>query len=199
MAILVKDQRIWRWACECIHPKSLLNPRSDWFKLWLTLPRIRFDGVYISTVTYTRQGLDESSVYTPIHLVTYYRYLRFFNSAVIMWTTPMEPRIAIKFLTTGSTHKKDFSLGRWKMHDMELVKISELLHIKVPRYVFEATLKITGSRPGSFNKLSWKEYNATKINDQNSITRISSQLKPFIFSKVRSFPTYGASELNWIY
>jgi hypothetical protein len=71
MCALVKDQRIWRFCCERIHPKELLFPKSTWFNHWLTIPRIRVDGVYISRVTYTRQGLDESSLYNPVHLVTY--------------------------------------------------------------------------------------------------------------------------------
>lgn len=197
MSALVKDQRIWRWACERIHPKTqLINPNSSWFNLWLTIPRIRVDGVYISRVTYTRQGLDESSLYTPVHLVVYYRYLRFFNSVVVMWTTALEPKNAIKFLTVDSIYKKEFCMGKWNLHDVENIKICDLLDKKVPRYVFEATLKISGTRPGSFNKLSWIEYIARQIHDQNAVTNISSQLRPFIFSKVKSFPSYGNSELD---
>jgi F-box protein 9 len=198
MSALVKDQRIWRFCCDRIHTKEqLINQNSTWFNLWLTIPRIRVDGVYICRVTYTRQGLDESSVYTPVHLVIYYRYIRFFNSVVVMWTTPLEPKNAIKFLTVDSLYKKEFCMGKWVLFDAELIKIYDLLDKKVPRYVFEATLKISGNRPGSFNKLGWVNYTARQIQDKNSITNISTQLKPFIFSKVKSFPNYGSSELNW--
>jgi F-box protein 9 len=198
MSALVKDQRIWRFCCERMHPKEqLINQNSTWFNLWLTIPRIRVDGVYISRVTYTRQGLDESSLYTPVHLVIYYRYLRFFNSVVVMWTTSLEPKNAIKFLTVDSLYKKEFCMGKWVLFDEEFIRIYDLLDKKVPRYVFEATLKISGNRPGSFNKLGWVNYTARQIQDKNSITDISTQLRPFIFSKVKSFPNYGSSELDW--
>lgn len=197
MATLVLDPRIWRWACYRVHPRQyLLNTGSSWFNLWLTVPRIRVNGVYISRVTYTRQGMDESSIYTPVHLVIYYRYLRFFNSTAVMWKTAIEPKTAIKFLNPDSVHKKEFCIGKWHLVDSEFIKIYDLLDKKVSRYVFEATLKISGTRPGSFNKLSWVDYHARQIQSQNSITQITTQLKPFIFSRVKSFPNYGSLELN---
>lgn len=42
-------------------------------------PAFRTDGIYISKITYIRQGYQESAISQPSHLVTYYRYLRFFN------------------------------------------------------------------------------------------------------------------------
>lgn len=45
-------------------------------------PRMRFDGVYISTITYNRPGQASVTQITwnsPVHSVTYYRYLRFFR------------------------------------------------------------------------------------------------------------------------
>lgn len=40
-------------------------------------PIFRTDGLYISKITYFRQGYQESAISQPSHLVTYYRYLRF--------------------------------------------------------------------------------------------------------------------------
>ena len=50
--------------------------------MFRTRPRLRFQGCYISTVNYTRPGSSTASQLswnTPVHIVTYYRYLRFFR------------------------------------------------------------------------------------------------------------------------
>ena len=65
-------------------------------------PRIRFTGIYISTVNYTRAGVaSTSSVWnTPVHIVTYYRYLRFFrDGTVISLLTTHEPVEVVHHLT----------------------------------------------------------------------------------------------------
>ena len=79
---------------------SLQIPRSlnSWSQVFQTLPRIRFTGVYISTVNYTRPGATASyqnvSWNSPIHIVTYYRYLRFYPDGTVLsllsTTPPLE-------------------------------------------------------------------------------------------------------------
>ncbi|KAJ5497744.1 hypothetical protein N7453_006795 [Penicillium expansum] len=77
-------------------PVEIPSPLSSWSQVFQTLPRIRFTGIYISTVNYTRAGA--ASAYTnlswnsPIHIVTYYRYLRFYpDGSVISLLTSTEP------------------------------------------------------------------------------------------------------------
>lgn len=72
------------------------KPLSTWSQVFQTFPRIRFTGVYISTVNYTRPGaasvFSTVSWNTPIHIVTYYRYLRFYrDGSVISLLTTTEP------------------------------------------------------------------------------------------------------------
>ncbi|EEH19334.1 hypothetical protein PABG_01653 [Paracoccidioides brasiliensis Pb03] len=76
----------------CVIPKPFLS----WSQVFQTFPRIRFTGIYISTVNYTRPGanstLQNISWNTPIHIVTYYRYLRFYpDGSVISLLTTTEP------------------------------------------------------------------------------------------------------------
>ncbi|KAI9846890.1 MAG: hypothetical protein M1837_003502 [Sclerophora amabilis] len=50
-------------------------------------PRLRFGGCYISTVNYVRPGASsptQISWNTPVHIVTYYRYLRFFRDGTCL-------------------------------------------------------------------------------------------------------------------
>lgn len=72
------------------------QPLSSWSQVFQSLPRIRFTGIYISTVNYTRPGAASAysnlSWNSPIHIVTYYRYLRFYpDGSVISLLTSTEP------------------------------------------------------------------------------------------------------------
>ena len=84
---------------ELSFPKDTL-----WRELFHTYPRIRFSGVYISTVNYTRPGGASVSQFTwsnPVHIVTYYRYLRFFRDGTCMsLLTTSEPLEVVHHLTS---------------------------------------------------------------------------------------------------
>lgn len=77
-------------------PPTLTFPLSPTYPshrtMFRTRPRLRFNGCYISTVNYIRPGSSTPSQVswnTPVHIVTYYRYLRFFRdgSCVSLLTT----------------------------------------------------------------------------------------------------------------
>ncbi|KAK5425497.1 hypothetical protein LTR34_011056 [Exophiala xenobiotica] len=72
--------------------------QSAWRDVFHTHPRIRFTGVYISTVNYTRPGGASATAYTwssPIHVVTYYRYLRFFRDGTCLSLLTVEEPIDV--------------------------------------------------------------------------------------------------------
>ena len=95
--------------------------------------RIRFNGCYISTVNYHRPGASSSTsnaTYTsPVHIVTYYRYLRFFRDGTcVSLLTTAEPADVVHHLTKEnihSHHNKESMLpsavmrhalrGRWRL------------------------------------------------------------------------------------
>ncbi|EXJ64075.1 hypothetical protein A1O7_00411 [Cladophialophora yegresii CBS 114405] len=74
-----------------------------WRDVFHNHPRIRFTGVYISTVNYTRPGGASATASTwlnPVHIVTYYRYLRFFRDGTcISLLTTSEPVEVVHHLT----------------------------------------------------------------------------------------------------
>lgn len=72
------------------------EPLSSWGEVFQMFPRIRFTGIYISTVNYTRAGAASSyqnvAWNSPIHIITYYRYLRFYpDGTVISLLSTVEP------------------------------------------------------------------------------------------------------------
>lgn len=93
-------------------PSSLLSsvvtdvyfPKETiWQDVFHNYPRIRYTGVYISTVNYTRAGGSSATANTwsnPIHIITYYRYLRFFRDGTcISLLTTNEPIEVVHHLT----------------------------------------------------------------------------------------------------
>ncbi|KAH7155766.1 hypothetical protein B0J13DRAFT_234029 [Dactylonectria estremocensis] len=75
----------------------------SWQDLFRSRPRIRFNGCYISTVNYVRSGQASTNQTTwgsPILIVTYYRYLRFFrDGSLISLLTTNEPAAVVHHLT----------------------------------------------------------------------------------------------------
>lgn len=69
-------------------PVQIPEPLSSWSQVFQMFPRIRFTGVYISTVNYNRPGAASSyqnvSWNSPIHIVTYHRYLRFYPDGTVL-------------------------------------------------------------------------------------------------------------------
>ncbi|KAI4124862.1 MAG: hypothetical protein LQ338_004588 [Usnochroma carphineum] len=87
-----------------------LTPTYPSYKTMLrTRPRIRFNGCYISTVNYHRPGASSTPsnvTYTsPVLIVTYYRYLRFFRDGTcISLLTTAEPVDVVHHLTKENLH-----------------------------------------------------------------------------------------------
>ncbi|EXJ89353.1 hypothetical protein A1O3_02420 [Capronia epimyces CBS 606.96] len=77
-----------------------------WRNIFQNYPRVRFSGVYISTVNYTRPGGASANPNTwnnAIHIVTYYRYLRFFRDGTcISLLTTNEPIEVVHHLTPAN-------------------------------------------------------------------------------------------------
>jgi F-box protein 9 len=77
------------------HSLALSPSYPSYVAMFHHRPRLRFAGVYISTVNYIRPGAASPNQITwnsPLHIVTYYRYLRFFrDGSCISLLTTVEP------------------------------------------------------------------------------------------------------------
>lgn len=82
---------------------ALLNMTyHSWQRMFRRRPRIRFNGCYISTVNYIRPGQQTNSLAwnSPVHIVTYYRYLRLFrDGTAITLCTVEEPASVVHHMT----------------------------------------------------------------------------------------------------
>ncbi|PYH96068.1 putative F-box protein [Aspergillus ellipticus CBS 707.79] len=85
-------------------PVQIPEPLSSWGEVFQMFPRIRFTGIYISTVNYTRPGASSAyqsvSWNSPIHIVTYYRYLRFYpDGTVVYLLSTVEPLAVVPYIS----------------------------------------------------------------------------------------------------
>ncbi|KAK2989799.1 hypothetical protein RJ640_006116 [Escallonia rubra] len=90
----IRNPVFWRNAClkawqvsGVVENYKILQSKYDgsWRKMWLSRPRIRVDGLYVSRNTYIRAGVAEWKVTNPVHLVCYFRYLRFYPSGRFLY------------------------------------------------------------------------------------------------------------------
>ena len=201
-------------------PPPVILPPTSWKHTFQTEPRIRFTGVYISTVNYTRPGASSASQVTwntPVLIVTYYRYLRFFRDGTcISLLTTTEPSEVVHHLTKEnmlnrvendpraehrpqSQHMIPRSAlrGRWYLSDPTSEEGPGELHVETqgvdPKYTYSMRFAIRSVRgPGigtgpKNTKLVWKGFWS-----YNRLTDDWAEFglrndRAFFFSTVRSY------------
>lgn len=193
---------------------------SSWLCMFRLRPRIRFGGCYISTVNYQRSGQASSNQTTwgsPIHIVTYYRYLRFFRDGTcISLLTTAEPSDVVHHLTREAVvlhaggampHLPSIAVhsalrGRWRFSrvaDTPSALLSEVegdLIIEtegVSKYIFRLDLSLKSAGKGAKNnKLAWRGfYSYDRLTDDWAEFTLKND-KPFYFSRVKSYGVMGA-------
>lgn len=187
-------------------------------------PRIRFNGCYISTVNYIRPGASMPSQISwntpPVHIVTYYRYLRFFrDGSCVSLLTTQEPIDVVHHLSKSNLPNSDGTTkgahsippmsimqhalrGRWKLsppseedtEEPEGTLTIETLGIDPEKYtyVLSLSLKSAGRNTGvRNNKLGWRGFwSYNKLTDDWAEFGLKND-KPFFWSRVGS---YGMGE-----
>ncbi|GAX83104.1 hypothetical protein CEUSTIGMA_g10530.t1 [Chlamydomonas eustigma] len=61
--------------------------RGSWRRMFLELPHIRFDGVFVSRNSYIRTGVPDMSRHKVVNLVLNYRYYRFLPDGTLLYRT----------------------------------------------------------------------------------------------------------------
>jgi F-box protein 9 len=192
-------------------PLLVPTPYPSYRTLFHRRPRIRFNGCYISTVNYTRPG--QSSAFsatwnTPIHIVTYYRYLRFLRDGTcISLLTTSEPADVVPYLYIEHMHKshstlpsapmKDALLGRWRLTgpdvpgteggEKEGSLVVETAGV-TPKYMYKMVLNLgNAGRGAKNNKLMWQGYwSYNRLTDDWAEFGLKND-RAFYWSRVRSY------------
>lgn len=208
--LLSRTDAVWRHLAESANARQAPIPPlpyADARHLFLLRPRIRTDGLYISKITYFRRGESEHSLVQPVHLVTYYRYLRLFGAAEsysVWWLVTSKPPkeaidllrhpkrlTAVESLASGPT--ANVFHGHWnrdhhKERVMEL-RLEDVRGAKENRLRWYMRLELLDKAPSYRHRLlGCLEYSA--VNSNGELTPIKTDdWGRFIFSKVRSYLT----------
>ena len=205
----------------CLTPfDALTSTYPDYRTMFRFRPRIRFNGCYISTVNYIRPGgstPSQVSWNSPVHIVTYYRYLRFFrDGSCVSLQTTAEPLDVVHHLTKANLPsragytKTNTSLlppmsimqhalrGRWKLQsplsetkdEPEGTVSIETLGIDPDKYVYVMSLALrsAGRKEGSRNnKLAWRGFWSYNKLADDWAEFGLRNDKPFFWSRVGSY------------
>ena len=112
---------------------------NDWRKMLIERSRLRFDGVYIATCHYLRPGVNDLSWNTPIHTVTYFRFIRFFaDGRCITVLTTLEPKEVVHYVGWEGG-LKGVSEGIWSMSETGAISVE----VNGPKkYLFTKDLQV---------------------------------------------------------
>lgn len=189
---------------------------SSWHKMFRLRPRIRFNGCYISTNNYIRPGqasLSQVSWHSPVHIVTYYRYLRFFrDGTLISLLTTEEPVNVVRHLTkeimeihrnNAQSHLPSAVMqgalrGRWRLPpvsehpELDLNDAEGDLCVETegvgPKYTYRMDLSLRSAGKGAKNnKLVWAGFwSYNKLTDDWAEFSRRNE-KPLFWSRVKSY------------
>ena len=171
-------------------------------------PRIRFAGLYISTVNYIRPGASSPSQVswnTPVHIVTYYRYLRFFrDGTVLSLLTTAEPievvhHLTPEFSSPPSSIVKGTLRGRWHLSGDPTSATDEGdVHVETEgvrtegaehKYMYKMHLSLRSAGRGGArnNKLVWRGFwSHNRLTDDWGEFSLRND-KAFFWSRVKSY------------
>ena len=189
---------------------------GSWRSMFRSRPRLRFNGCYISTVNYARPGANSTNTLTwgaPVHVVTYFRYLRFFrDGTAISLLTTAEPGDVVHHLTKENLHQhhggassmlpssvmKDALKGRWRLTgplssapgasgEVEGDVLIETEGV-VPKYTYHLHLALANAGKGARNnKLAWKGFwSYNRLTDDWAEFGLRND-RAFYWSRVKSF------------
>ena len=189
---------------------------SSWQQMFRLRPRVRFNGCYISYINYMRPGMASSSQASwasPVHIVTYYRYLRFYrDGTAISLQTTSEPTDVVHYLTKEllETHREgamsylpssvmqNALRGRWRLStatdnpsaDLKDAEGDVLVDTEAPypKYIFRMELSLrTAGKSAKNNKLAWKGFwYYNKLTDDLEEFTLRND-RAFIWSRVKSY------------
>ncbi|GAA5943149.1 SCF ubiquitin ligase complex subunit HRT3 [Sporobolomyces koalae] len=196
--ILTLDSSIWRaLGLRTYVPAQQISPDStagelvkshgnDWRRFFVEHPRIRLDGCYISVVTYLRRG-EVVSIYAPTHLITFYRYFRFYHHGLVISLLTTEPPNSIVRRLNPTLRMQGLTFGYWCLRG-DIVEMTNLEDPGVPeasrKYAFNMACRLKSSTRGRMNKLDLISM-STQRKDTFEIESLPLRPnKPYYFSKV---------------
>lgn len=204
--LLSRDQEVWKLACVKIWGSNI-SPTTTWREMFITRPRVNFNGCYISKINYQRYGENsfQDQFYRPVQLVEYFRVIRFLpNGTIFMVTSADELQMSVNRLknSQNALQSRDILKGQYHYQDSTILIVIKK-HQSSQKFkrkptnddemlTFFLELEIRDMMNKKFAKLLWKHYAISHIRNGEELSsdfdlRSSAKYPPFYFSQVRSF------------
>ncbi|KAF2360088.1 F-box domain [Trinorchestia longiramus] len=237
--LLSRSEALWKKACQRVwgfdcspytspsehgsHLNELQLGQCSWRSMYLTRPKPRYNGCYISKISYFRSGEcnfhDQN--YQPWHLVVYYRFFRFFPGDVVLMTTTCEqPQAVVGHLAHEDPKHSQVLAGHYTLEG-PLVHLSfkrcsntkrQLNRTRrrrgqgttdVAETTFKMTLELSNARRGCRNWfLQWRQYTISSLDFSGAVHSAQvdvTQLDSFpqlAFSRVKSYTKESSEPLK---
>ncbi|KAF2291419.1 hypothetical protein GH714_023910 [Hevea brasiliensis] len=173
----LRNPAFWRTAClkawqlsGVVENYKILQSKyeSSWRKMWLLRPRVRTDGLYVSRNTYIRAGVREWSVTNPVHLVCYYRYIRFFPSGRFLYKTSSHTvKEVVKCMNLRASKVDDVFSGRYSLTDDKVE--AAFLYPGLGPTMWKVCLRLRGTTAGANNRMDILSLVTSKV-DSNGVS-----------------------------
>ncbi|VDN56878.1 unnamed protein product [Dracunculus medinensis] len=118
--IFNRDNILWHGIClrifDAKRVELIEGNFANWRHMFISCPHLYFHGVYIGKCTYFRPGEAsfQDNFYRPWHIITYYRFMRFFADGVVIMVTSSDPPVQIvSALKSKSTRLNGVLFGRY--------------------------------------------------------------------------------------
>ncbi|GLU01059.1 hypothetical protein SLE2022_183850 [Rubroshorea leprosula] len=145
--------RVWQLSGIVENYKILLSKyEGSWRKMWLLRPRVRTDGLYVSRNTYIRAGVAEWKITNPVHIVCYFRYIRFFHSGKFLYKNSSQKIKDVAKCMNFRASKADcvFS-GHYTLSDDKVE--AAVLYPGMRPTVLRIRLRLRGTTAGANNRM----------------------------------------------
>ncbi|KAL5558262.1 hypothetical protein UlMin_034473 [Ulmus minor] len=157
----IRNPVFWRNAClkawqlsGLVENYKLLQSKYEgsWRKMWLSRPRVRTDGLYVSRNTYIRVGVAEWKVTNPVHLVCYYRYMRFFPSGRFLYKNSSQKiKDVVKYMNFRLSKAESVFSGHYTLTDDKVE--TAVLYPGMRPTVLRIRLRLRGTTAGANNRM----------------------------------------------
>lgn len=175
---LATAPRLWKAACSQAFKQQYdemamvrevaTNHNNSWRDMFMTIPHLRFDGLYVSRNSYCRVGVIEMRERKPVHLVSYYRYWRFFDDGTLNYRTSpltvgkvyktLRPRIQsdkqrgkVSGSTQNSFNGDSVFRGRWILEGNKLFVV--IVYPNSRSTEIRMVVRLRSTSPGANNRL----------------------------------------------
>ncbi|XAR62806.1 hypothetical protein NMG60_11017687 [Bertholletia excelsa] len=169
----IRNPVFWRTAClkawqisGVVENYKILQSQyaGSWRKMWLSRPRIRTDGLYVSRNTYIRAGVAEWKITNPVHVVCYFRYLRFYSSGRFLYKNSSQKVKDVAKCMTFRAAKVDCVYSGHYTLSTDKVEAA-LVYPGLRPTVWRISLRLRGTTVGANNRMDLLKIVTSGVND----------------------------------